>query len=111
MPRILIVEDDLPIAQALEMLFEDEGYAVRLAHDGAEALAALEREPADVVLADIHMPVIDGLALLKELSLRSSPVPVVLMSAGSSVIQVGVPFIAKPFDPHELLTAIERALR
>lgn len=65
--KILIVEDDAPLAEVLQERFENEGFDVIVAKDGADGLLqALEKQP-DVILLDIVMPKLDGLAMLRQL--------------------------------------------
>jgi CheY-like chemotaxis protein len=108
-PEVLVVDDDVGIAGALGALFEGEGYAVRVAHNGLAALAAAKERPPDVVVADVMMPGMDGLALATRL--RARGIPTVLMSAvrpngGTEDVR----FVPKPFDLDDLLVVVEDAL-
>lgn len=109
---ILIVDDEPNIAYALAMLLTDEGYEVHTARNGAEALSLLEREPVDLILSDVMMPVIDGHKLVEELRKRGDRTPIMLMSAAAHAVRVvpGIPFLPKPFDIDELLTSVEQVL-
>lgn len=71
MIRILIAEDDAAVATMLDMTFSLEGYETEIVTDGATALARLGGDPVDVLVLDIMMPEVDGLAVLREL--RSMP--------------------------------------
>ena len=114
--RILIVEDDAAIRDALTLLLKDEGYAVVGAPNGLEALRHLkENGPPDLILLDLMMPVMDGWQFSKEQ--RQDPslkgVPVVLLSANGNVQQRAsmlgaVGFLQKPVEVEELLDAIHR---
>jgi CheY-like chemotaxis protein len=109
---VLVVDDEFDILEALKGILELEGYRVRGAPNGALALRAMQESPPDLVLADLMMPVMDGLELLK--AARSDPrlaqVPVVLMSA----LRPKVPqseygwraFLQKPFDLDALLRLV-----
>ena len=66
-PKLLIADDDRSITEGLSAILRDEGYDVAVAVDGQKALDQLGAEPYGVVLADLKMPKVDGLALLKEL--------------------------------------------
>ena len=66
-PRVLIADDDRSITEGLSAILRDEGYEVAVAIDGQKALDALGAEAFGVILADLKMPKVDGLALLKEL--------------------------------------------
>src|SRR5437773_12576028 len=80
--RILIVDDDPDILASLAIIFQ-ESYEVALARDGAEALRFLDEGPHDVVLLDLMMPVLDGVAFMQELAARRAHVPVILASASA----------------------------
>jgi two-component system response regulator MprA len=110
-PTVLVVDDEPAIREAVAMLLEEEGYAVRRAADGVQALTAIERDAIDVVVSDVKMPRLDGAGLVRELRGRGHLVPVVLMSAIYADVDLpGVRFVPKPFDLDLLLTAVEKAL-
>jgi CheY-like chemotaxis protein len=114
--RILIVEDDAAIRDALTLLLNDEGYAVVGVPNGLEALRHLkENAPPDLILLDLSMPVMDGWQFSKEQ--QQDPllkgVPVVLLSANGNVQQRAtmlgaVSFLQKPVELEELLAVIHR---
>jgi two-component system response regulator VicR len=108
MPRsILIVDDHHASAIVLATLLEEEGYRVRCAGDGQAALRAITQALPDLVLSDVMMPKMDGLTLAKQLRARGWTMPVVLMSAATSALDLpGVPFLLKPLDLDELLETI-----
>jgi two-component system response regulator AtoC len=113
--RILVVDDDEALRESLAMLLAAEGYEVVTAGDADAAVARLE-EPVDVVLCDVRMPGRDGLELLPELIRRLPGAPVLLMSAyGSGDLAVealkrgAFDYLAKPFQPSEVLLAIKKA--
>src|SRR5919202_642078 len=115
--KILLVEDDLSIANVLVELLEGEGYRVWHAQDAAAAEELLGEARPDLVLLDIMLPDTDGLVLCSELRARW-PAPVVLLSATQRKsdpiigLRLGADdFIAKPFDARELLARIEAILR
>ena len=106
---VLVVDDDRALRELVSEALADEGYDVRRARDGAEALAAVERERPDVVLTDAWMPGLDGAQLARQLQAKG--VPVVLMSAVYADIDLpGVPFLPKPFDLDRLLDVVTTAL-
>ena len=79
--RILIVEDERPLSQALQMKFESLGYAIVVAHDGQQALDAVQQSasPFDLVLLDLVMPHVDGFEVLRVLKQeQQNPVPVIV---------------------------------
>ena len=108
---VLIVDDERHIVDLLEDLFHDEGYQVRRAYDGMAALAAIDREMPDLVVADVMMPRLDGLSLYHRIRERSNSLPVILMSAAVTPRAVDATFIPKPFDIDTLLDVVEEKLR
>jgi two-component system response regulator AtoC len=114
--RILIADDDDALRESLELVLAAEGYEVATARDGAAALAALETQPADVVLCDVRMPGRDGFELLPELLRKNPGGTVILMSAyGSAELAVealrrgAYDYLAKPFQPAEAVLALRKA--
>jgi CheY-like chemotaxis protein len=115
MKTILIVDDEPLIAMALEAALEDEGYGVSTAANGLQGLDRLDREPRpDLVLMDIMMPVMNGIAMLGEMSARPElcAIPVIILTsipresiAASKANVVGM--MRKPFSLIELLGKIE----
>lgn len=113
MKRILLVDDELSILEALEDVLTSEGYRVEVARHGEEALRALAEVRPDLILMDLMMPVMDGHTLLHRLrdsEFRS--IPVVVMSAGrfNGPSTLAPPFVAKPFELDHLLATIHRHL-
>ena len=113
--RVLVVDDDEALRESLALLLAAEGYEAVTASDAPSALARLD-EPVDVVLCDVRMPGMNGLELLPELIRRLPGVPVLLMSAyGSGDLAVealkrgAFDYLAKPFQPSEVLLAIKKA--
>jgi DNA-binding response OmpR family regulator len=114
---VLVVEDDPVILRLLEVNFEMEGFAVRSATNGREALDAVRSGRPDVVVADIMMPVLSGLDFLAEL--RADPaiadVPVVFLSAKAQAgdVRAGLAagaddYVTKPFEPLDLVERVAR---
>lgn len=97
-PDVLIVENDPHVAEMLAEYLRDEGFRVRSRADGAAALETIELAPPDVVLADMMMPRMTGLALAKEIRRRWRRINVILMSASELPTAPEIPFIEKPFD-------------
>jgi DNA-binding NtrC family response regulator len=115
--RILVVDDEAAIRLALAELLGSEGHAVREAAGGDEALAALDGAPADLVLADLRMPGMDGLRLLAEIRARFPETLVVLVTAQGDertaveALKLGAyDYIPKPFDNEEI-RAVARSAR
>src|SRR5688500_7320842 len=84
--KILIADDDRSITEGLSAILRDEGYEVAVAVDGQKALDQLAAESFGVVLADLKMPKMDGLALLKELQLRAIPTECIIVTGTSPVV-------------------------
>jgi len=122
-PRVLLVEDEVNMARTLSKILARKGYAVRVARNGEEALAALAAEPADVIVTDLNMPVMDGMQLLRHLRGDAGepaagerrlvdPPTVVLTGHGSTQAAVeamklgAYDYLVKPCDPEELLLTI-----
>ncbi len=114
--RILIADDDDALRESLELVLSAEGYEVLAARDGAAALALVESQAVDVALCDVRMPGMDGLELLPLLVRRLPGVPVILMSAyGSADLALeamrrgAYDYVAKPFQPAEVLLTLRKA--
>ena len=106
---VLVVEDDPSVLDALVDALAEEGYRVRSAVDGIAALEELNREPPDLVVADVHMPRLDGGQLVRRL--REWNVPVILLSGDPNWARTpGVAFVPKPFDLDHFLTIVARLL-
>ncbi len=117
-PVVLVVEDDPGIRFLLGFILQQQGWQVREAHDGWHGRAALEEGPAaDLVLLDIMLPGIDGLALLEQL--RATPawdgVPVMMLTANGDepsvrrALALGASdYLGKPFDPADLVSRLNR---
>jgi two-component system response regulator FlrC len=115
--RILIVEDDPDLAEALTDTLSLAGYNVAHAADGQAALATFAEQPADLVLTDVQMTPMDGRTLLKHLRARFGSVPVLVMTAYGTVeraveaMQLGAAdYLAKPFEAAVLLDKVSRYL-
>ena len=77
---ILIVEDERPLAHALEMKLKGQGYETQVATNGSDALAELKKKNFALVLLDLIMPVMDGFAVLEEMKKEKIKVPVIVLS-------------------------------
>lgn len=78
--RILLVEDEKPIAQTLELKLAKSGFEVTCAYDGMECMAYIEQEPFDLVLLDLVMPEKDGFTVLEELKNKKMRPPVIVLT-------------------------------
>ena len=115
---ILVVDDDAPIRRMLDRTLSAEGYAVETAADGGEALAAVERSTPDLLVLDVAMPGVDGLAVSRRLRAKGLSVPVLLLTARDSVpdrvagLDAGADdYLVKPFATAELLARVRALLR
>jgi DNA-binding NtrC family response regulator len=118
MATILVVDDELGIRALLSDILSDEGHAVELAENAAQARAYRERVRPDLVLLDIWMPDVDGVTLLKEWGACSQLTMPVIMMSGHGTIDTAVEatkfgamaFLEKPITLQKLLRAVEQAL-
>jgi len=116
--RILVVEDDPQVSEALGQCFELEEYDVRRAYDGATALELLRQPPGfDLVLLDVLLPRLNGFQVLRESQEMGIHTPMLMMSArgGQENILRGLglgarDFVVKPFDPDDLLGRVRAIL-
>ena len=111
--RILIVEDEATLGRVLSDALRGQGYDVALAMDGVEGLEVFKREGADLVIADIMMPRMDGMTMVEELRRVDSRVEVLFLSARSGAEDVvegfrrgGNDYLRKPFALDELLARV-----
>ncbi len=116
--RVLVVDDEQSLRKVLAATLQREGYEVTVCVDGEEAIAALERDGADVVVTDLVMPRMDGLTLLRKVIARHPDVPVIVVTAHGRIdsaveaMKAGAfDFLAKPFDHEELKAIIAKAAR
>ncbi|WP_239326150.1 response regulator transcription factor [Snodgrassella gandavensis] len=116
--RILLLEDDKMIAEALSDMLHVAGFAVDCVTDGLAAESALQPDIYDIALLDIGVPKQDGLSVLRHLRAKNSDLPVILITARDSVeeringLDSGADdYVIKPFAPAELLARIRALLR
>lgn len=116
--NLLLVDDDTSLLKLLGMRLTSEGYHVTTAESGQEALRLLGREKIDLVISDLRMDEMDGLALFGEIQRRQPGMPVIILTAHGSIpdavaaTQQGVfSFLTKPVDRDALYAAINNALR
>ncbi len=117
--NILVVEDDTAMRQSCAKLFRLEGYGVVESPSGADALEKIrERGDIDIVLTDIKMPGMDGMALLREIKSLDSRIEVVLMTGYGSIKNAieamkhgAADYITKPFDTNELLMTVGKIVQ
>lgn len=111
--RILLVEDDLPLARELKASLNNKGYAVDHIDEGLLALSSAVYEPCDMTILDLGLPDIDGLDLLKKLKAACKRMPVLILTARDGVenkvqgLDLGADdYLAKPFASDELFARI-----
>lgn len=116
--RIMIVDDEKGMRDFLRYLLEGEGYHVAHAANGAEALTKLKQDSTDLILADIKMPGMDGLEMLRQIK-EIDPNIVVIVMTGYSSLETAIKaikynahnYLTKPFDdPDAVLAAVENGL-
>ncbi|WP_435952549.1 two-component system response regulator GlrR [Dryocola sp. BD626] len=115
--RLLLVDDDPGLLKLLGMRLSSEGYTVSTAESGAEGLKQLAREKIDLVISDLRMDEMDGMALFAEIQKVQPGMPVIILTAHGSIpdavaaTQQGVfSFLTKPVDKDALYLAIDNAL-
>jgi DNA-binding response OmpR family regulator len=125
--KILVVDDDPDILEAITMIFERQGYQVITARDGIEGLACLKAEKPDLMILDLLMPKIDGFAVLKELQdprwleFRDTPI-LILTSVREEAsrrryeletgLELGVDsYVEKPVSPAIILKKVEKLIK
>lgn len=116
--RLLVVEDDVQIADGLTSALRRSGHAVDWLHQGAAALLALETQPYDLVVLDLGLPDQDGLTVLKTLRARKNQTPVLILTARDVLhtrvqgLDLGADdYLLKPFDYAELEARIRAIIR
>ncbi|MCC6670233.1 MAG: sigma-54-dependent Fis family transcriptional regulator [Planctomycetes bacterium] len=115
--RVLVVDDEQDLAESCLFFLQRAGYEARTAFSGEEALALLASEHFDVVVTDVRMPRMSGLALLDAIKERDPDVEVVLITAFpeietavSAIKQGAFDYVAKPFTEEQFLARVEKAL-
>jgi len=115
--RVLIVDDEVRIVKFLDLKLKASGYEVLTANNGLEALAQVQTQEPDLVVLDVIMPGMDGFETLKQIRVMSS-VPVIILSAVEGNLdkikglKLGADdYLAKPFNPDELVARIEAVRR
>jgi two-component system NtrC family sensor kinase len=117
-PRVILVDDEQNVLRALKRAFRRTGWDVVLATSGAEALAAMEAGPAEVVVSDFRMPMMNGVELLRQVKERWPDTQRIMLTgqADQNAIQEAINrseifrFISKPWDDTDLLAVVSSAL-
>src|SRR5574337_1304142 len=115
---ILLVEDDTGLQKYLKELFIDNGYAVRIASDGVEALNQLKKNLPDIVILDLGLPNMSGESVCLEIRKEYPELPVIILTAKDSIsdivagLNLGADdYMTKPFVADELLARVKARLR
>ena len=118
LPKILIAEDEERLRRLIGMLLGHAGYRLTLVGDGEEACQQLERATFDLVITDLKMPHLDGMALIGRIHEKTPELPVIVITAFGSIesaveaMKAGaIDYITKPFEEEKLKLAVERGLR
>ena len=116
--RLLLVEDDLPLSEALLSLLVSSGHAVDCVHDGEAATALLEVEHFDLVILDLNLPERDGLSILRSMRAAGNRAAVMILTAKGAAedrvrgLDLGADdYMAKPFDIREFEARVRSLLR
>jgi DNA-binding response OmpR family regulator len=118
--QILLVEDDQSLASGISKALRNEGFVTNHVSDGKSALHVVDAEPPDIIVLDLGLPDMDGLEVLKSIRRQGSAIPVLILTARSSIdarvsgLDLGADdYLPKPFETPELiarLRVIERRL-
>ncbi len=116
--KILVIDDDMRLRHLLERYLKEQGYYVRTAAESEQMDRLLERENYNIMVLDLMLPGEDGLSICKRLRAQGSTMPIIMLTAkGDEVdriigLELGADdYLAKPFNPRELLARIKAVLR
>ncbi len=116
--KILLIEDDIKLAQFVEMELTCEGYQVSMAHDGLDGLTQARQNPYDLIILDWMIPVLTGIEICRRLRSTGNKVPIILVTARDEIsdrvagLDAGADdYVIKPFSIEELLARIRSNLR
>lgn len=117
MSKILVCDDDKEIVEAIDIYLTQEGYTVRKAYDGEEALKILKEEEIDLLIIDVMMPRLDGIRATLKIR-EENNIPIIILSAKSEDadkilgLNVGADdYVTKPFNPLELVARVKSQMR
>jgi len=116
-PRILLLEDEISVASGLQMILNDNGYRVDMASTGQAALDFIDRDIFDVLVADLRLPDINGIAVIRRIKETHPETAVVAITGYASVSSAvdamksgALDYLAKPFTEDEVIEAVQEAL-
>jgi DNA-binding response OmpR family regulator len=117
-PHILLVEDELSVGKGIQMVLTEDGYSVDLAMTGLDALTEFTKKEFDLMVADLRLPDIDGMDVIKQVKGRSPEVEVIVITGYSTVssavnaMKLGAfDYLPKPFTDDEIKGAVKGALK
>ncbi|MBQ8301413.1 MAG: response regulator transcription factor [Clostridia bacterium] len=115
--KVLIVDDDLHIAELIKLYFEKDGFTTVTAHDGKKAVELFKSEAPSIVILDVMMPEMDGWQVCREIR-RVSNIPIIMLTAKGETfdkvlgLELGADdYMVKPFEPKELIARVKAVLR
>ena len=115
--KILVVDDERPIAEILKYNLEKEGFQVALAFDGEEALQLVEQDQPDLVILDIMLPQKDGYAVCRQIRAKRD-IPIIMLTAKETELdkvlglELGADdYVTKPFSAREVMARVKAILR
>ncbi|MBW2960503.1 response regulator transcription factor [Mesonia aestuariivivens] len=118
MSKVLVVEDNEMVANAVAFKLQREGYEVIIALDGREAQKELAAHQFQLIITDIMLPYMNGIELIEFVKNNYESIPIIVLSVANqekmimNAFQLGVKdFIAKPFNPNELILRVKRVLQ
>lgn len=116
--KILIVEDDILVSEALAAILDNQNYVVEIANDGLSAWELIDNFDYDLLLVDVMLPKLDGISLCRQIRAHGRNVPIILLTGRDSSHEKAVgldagadDYLVKPFDTEELLARIRALLR
>ncbi|MBU8910619.1 MAG: response regulator, partial [Desulfobacterales bacterium] len=116
--RILVIEDEVHIADGIRLNLSLQGYQVKIAIDGLDGLDQWRSWKPDLIILDIMLPMIDGFSILKTIRQEDEKIPVLILSARGDTkdkvkgLRYGVDdYLSKPFDLEEFLLRVERLIK
>lgn len=117
-PAVLIIDDEPDVCVLFQRLLEPEGYRVITAGDGPEGIEKNEQANPDLIILDLKMPQMDGIATLRRIRAKDEDVPVIILTGYGSAetareaVDLDVyEYIAKPFRPADIIAAVKEALK
>lgn len=117
-PNVVVVEDDKDLRDILQKTLSDQGYLVRVAVDGSQALQLIQKVEPDLILLDLGLPTVNGDSVCREVKKSFPEIPIIILTGRDTTADVVIglnlgadDYIKKPFDTDELLARIRARLR